>query len=376
MIVIDSIQSIGPWGVSKGLHSPLKTQLFSDNIQDLPWQYPQKSLEEQLLLNSPEGIIKDNVLESLSKNLILKNLSRETKLAIYLAEHFSDLNLSDGKSSLVCASLTAEEPNDPKSPTDINSYLQDLPNQLMANLAIYFNLEEESINFCGPNSSFNALQSALRNISSGFDDEILFVASFCYRIAMIGREFTSIIQSAADASMLNQIPFNEWIGVTRIKKVDSVEPSHFILLALNYIRLDIQANLESQVFDAIDKLISSANKSLKEIDLLLVNDPFKCWLLDKIKLLNFFQPDIQIVDFYERLGYSANCSFAQSLELAQMIFDHNALPRKIDSDFRQNNEAFNAINNTKFKGQCCLIICSNTLGELQMGLLDRPLNEI
>ena len=266
MIVIDSIQSIGPWGVSKGSNSPLEAQLFSNNIQDLPWQYPQKSLEEQLLLNSPEGIIKDNVLESWNKNSTLKNLSRETKLAIYLAEHFSELNLSDGKrSSLVCASLTAEEPNDPKSPIDPNSYLQDLPNQLMANLAIYFNLEKESINFCGPNSSFNALQSALRNISSGFDDEILFVASFCYRIAMIGREFTSIIQSAADSSMLNQIPFNEWIGVTRIKKVDSVEPSHFILLALNYIRLDIQANLESQVFDAIDKLISSANKSLKEV---------------------------------------------------------------------------------------------------------------
>ena len=61
MIVIENIQSVGPWGVSRGLGSSLKKQLFTDNLLELPWQYSRKSLEDQILADQLDGKIKNEL---------------------------------------------------------------------------------------------------------------------------------------------------------------------------------------------------------------------------------------------------------------------------------------------------------------------------
>ena len=107
------------------------------------------------------------------------------------------------------------------------------------------------------------------------------------------------------------------------------------------------------------------------------NDPLNSWLTEQITILNFFQPHIKIIDFYERLGNSSHCNFIQCLELAQMIFDNNQIPNKARNDFRQNTNSFQmGLGNNHFSGQCCLIICSNSMGDLHMGLIERYPHEM
>ena len=392
MIVIENIQSVGPWGVSRGLESSLKKQLFTDNLLELPWQYSRKSLEDQILSDQLDGRINNDLLdENLLNDGRIKNLPRDTKFAIQLMKNLSRMTQSEKqKSGLVCALSGAEQPNDEEILRERNppqkfrpqntqpySLINDLPNQFMANLAIHFGLHGDSINFCGPNSSFNAIESAIRNISSGLNDEIFFAGSFCYEPSIIPLEFSTITQSASDFFKLNQVSFNEWIGVTRLKKSKKIKPEETIISALISSRLDIDADLEKQVFGCIQKLAHQSGKTTSEIDLILINDPFNSWLIEQITILNFFQPHIKIIDFYERLGNSLHCNFVQCLELAQMIFANNQIPYKVRSDFRQNTNSFQmAVANNNFSGQCCLIICSNSMGDLHMGLIERYSHEM
>ncbi len=386
MIVIESIQSIGPWGISKALDSPLKKQLFENDFSKLPWQHSRKSLEEQILTDSIDGCINHNNLDDeLQKTIKTKHLPRDTQFAIQLLKHLPQLK----KSGLVCAVSHSENPRDqeiffeqkspprlrqknPRTNIDPHYFLKNSQNQFMANIAIYFGLHGDSVNLCGPNSSYDAIESAFRSISSGLDDEIIFAGSFTYNPAIISLQLSTIIQSASDFFKLNQVSFNEWIGVTRLKKSNKIKPNEIAILALDRSRLDICSNVESQIFEAIEKIVKIANKTIRQIDMILINDPLNIWLLEHLTTLNFFQPEIKIIDFYERLGNSLHCTFIQCLEFAQMIFDNNQIPTRIRNDFRQNTNLFQTIeDNSRFEGQCALIICSNSIDELHMGLIER-----
>ena len=64
MIAIENIQSIGPWGYSRDIESLLRKQLFLNDLQQLPWQYSCKSLENQIRQNTIDGIIEDTKLKN------------------------------------------------------------------------------------------------------------------------------------------------------------------------------------------------------------------------------------------------------------------------------------------------------------------------
>ena len=392
MIAIENIQSLGPWGLSRDTDSLLIKQLFANNPEELPWQYSSKTLEDQILENSLDGTIKDKKLvENLLDNLERQNLPRDTLIAIHLVTLILE-SCTKSQLNLVCASFPTYVPDNMtvKYESELPSYSKlasaqsriqpynfsrQLPNQLISNLAIHFGFQGNLINFCGNDSSFSAIESAMRTILNGSNDEMLFVGSFCYTPSIIFHELTAIIQSAADSFKMNQIPLNEWVGVTRLKKLRNVKSDDCILLALNSYRLNIKNNLSDQVFEYIEELTKSANKAITDIDLVLINDPSNSWLIEHLTVLKFFRPDVKIVDFYERLGNSLNCRFIQSLELLQAIYKTKKIPRKIRPNFRQTTQAVHDNEKTNFNGRFCLIICSSSEGELHMGLVEKLKNE-
>ena len=93
----------------------------------------------------------------------------------------------------------------------------------------------------------------MRSIANGLHDEILFIGSLCYSPSIIISQLTEIFQSAADSFNINQISLNEWIGVTRIKKLADRKPNDCVMLALNSYQLNNRSNLDNQVFDYIEE---------------------------------------------------------------------------------------------------------------------------
>ena len=386
MIAIENIQSIGPWGYSRDIESLLRKQLFLNDLQQLPWQYSCKSLENQIRQNTIDGIIEDTKLKnSLNFSSEQQKLPRETSLAISLIDLFLK-NSEKSRLSMVSATFPTYLPDNHtleqhlEFPEYSESYSVNanalnynfpyqLPNQLVSNLAIHFGFQGDILNFCDYHSSYSAVESAMRSIANGLHDEILFIGSLCYSPSIIISQLTEIFQSAADFFNINQISLNEWIGVTRIKKLADRKPNDCVMLALNSYQLNNRSNLDNQVFDYIEELTHSANKSIKDIDLILINDPSNSWLLEQLTILSFFRSDVKIIDFYERLGNSLHCRFIQSLELLQFIFEAQTLPQKIRPNFRPNTLAFNKNIESDFVGQCGLIICPSSGGMLQMGLV-------
>ena len=352
MIAIENIQSIGPWGYSRDIESLLRKQLFLNDLQQLPWQYSCKSLENQIRQNTIDGIIEDTKLKnSLNFSSEQQKLPRETSLAISLIDLFLK-NSEKSRLSMVSATFPTYLPDNHtleqhlEFPEYSESYSVNanalnynfsyqLPNQLVSNLAIHFGFQGDILNFCDYHSSYSAIESAMRSIANGLHDEILFIGSLCYSPSIIISQLTEIFQSAADFFNINQISLNEWIGVTRIKKLADRKPNDCVMLALNSYQLNNRSNLDNQVFDYIEELTHSANKSIKDIDLILINDPSNSWLLEQLTILSFFRSDVKIIDFYERLGNSLHCRFIQSLELLQFIFEAQTLPQRSALTFDQ-----------------------------------------
>ena len=118
----------------------------------------------------------DNLLNEFRKT---KSTSRYT-IAIQLVNLVIE-SCVKSQLNLVCASFPTYIPDNAtiKSESELPSYSRfssahskiqpynfsrQLPNQLISNLAIHFGFQGNLINFCDNDSSFNAIESAMRSI--------------------------------------------------------------------------------------------------------------------------------------------------------------------------------------------------------------------
>ncbi len=405
MIVIEKFQSIGPWGMSHGQRSLLERQVYTNSKYELPWSVSADSLEKQILSRKLDGKISRELTgENIKKSGLIQTGPLETRFANRLMEtalsifEKTSLSRTDRNDlNLVCAvesqaSITGyrnglrlgydfkQNFNESQFVKRLDQIFMDIhpmmslhnmPNQMAGNLAINFDLGGEVINVAGRNSSFEALKSAIRLVKAHKSKKALLVGGFCYRPSIISNLLPLIMASSLSHTK-GMIPsLNEWVGVSCIRKSNKPRPGNMAIRFISSSIFDSIGNLHGALLNSIRTLTRKARVDLKEIDLVLVNDASTGWFTDEVLNIQSYNHRLQFVDSFHRLGYSSHCSFLQSLELAQMIFDTGTIPGNLRKGYRD-SMFFSGIQQQRdfFNGKFILVIGLGFPNQIQMTLLN------
>ena len=405
MIILETIHSLGPWGRSQVDPSLFQRQLYSSGREELPWVPQESSLETQIINGELDGKIPEGVAnESRIEDSRIKAGPFETRYAYGLLQTALEdyeagvLRQTDrNQLDLVCAvepqgSLTGyrnglrlgyhfengfveseflQNLNQGFADTHPMVSLQNMPNQMVGNLAISFGLGGETINCAGRHSSFEALQVAMRKVKADRDQKVLLVGAFCYRLSMILNQLPLIALEGLKSQIKNQVALNEWVGVSCVRRAMKPPKGTLGIRGLHSEVLDSRKSIKDVLLDSLEYLLKSARISLLDIDLVLVDDISTGWFMDRVLDLKFFNPELIFVDVYQRLGNSFHCSFMQHLELAQTIFDIGKIPGSFREGYRDSS-SFAGVQKTEevFKGKFVLIAGLSFPDQIQLTLLE------
>lgn len=400
MIVLEKFSSIGPWGLSYGDQQPLHRQIYASDSVNRPWTPHTSSLEEQLLSGKLDGQIPKDVLSnSDEQNSRLQNGPLETRYAHHLLSlRLCRLGGSDelDNHNLICAvepqgSLVGYRNglrlgydfecgfNESNFISNLGNIFDDthpmvsllnMPNQMISNLAISFKIGGETVNCAGRNSSFEALELAMNLVKSNKQQRILLLGAFCYRVSIILNCRVLFDLSNLKSRRKDTVSLSEWVGLTTVSFAKQPKKGSLAVRALSSSRLHPEESIYDNLMKSLNDLLSRERVSFEEIEIIIANDISTGLLVNSVNKLRAYNSSLKIVDLYQSVGNSFHCSFLQSLELAQMIFEVGKVPGRLRKDYRS-SMYFDGVqvDESDFKGRFILVVEFRYPDLIQLGLV-------